>query len=103
MFKLVKMMDQVVFFIVPTNPEITCMEYCTQFIADQIHNSLEVQLGGESLLNRVDDLQLCDAFLLGFKQSRVFDGDSHVRGKRLQEAYMVFGECVLAICRDIDG
>ncbi len=33
------------------------MEHFTQFIADQIYNGLEIQLGGESLLNGVDDLQ----------------------------------------------
>ena len=46
------------FFIVPGDVAILCIENCTQFVANQIYNGLEVQLGGKSLLDGVDDLQL---------------------------------------------
>ena len=80
-------MKQVGFFIVPANTKIRRVEHFAQLISHQIHNGLEVQLGGESLLNGVDDLQLGDAFLLGFeealglvKETGIFEG-SPQRGR----------------------
>ena len=91
-------MHEIGFFIVPGNAKITSIdEHLAQLIADQIYNGLEIQLGGESLLDGVDDLQLGDAFLLRFKESCVLDGDSHVGGEGLQEAQVIVIEEVLLV------
>jgi hypothetical protein len=94
-------MKQIGFFIVPSDTQIRRVEHFAQFIADQIHNGLEVQLGGEPLLDGVDDLQLGDAFLFGFEEplglieeARIFERDTHaVRGvcsKRTSLSLSVF-------------
>ena len=62
-------MKQICFFIIPTDTEIWCVEHLPQLITDQIDNGLKIQLGGETLLNGVDDLQLGDALLLGFEET----------------------------------
>ena len=62
-------MKKIGFFIKPINFKIRRVEHFTQLITDQIHNGLEVQLGGESLLDGVDDLQLGNALLLGFEET----------------------------------
>ena len=76
-------MSQIGFFIVPTNNQIRCVEHFAQFIANQVHNGLEVQLGSESLLDGVDDLQLGNTLLFSFeealgfvKEAGVFEGCS---------------------------
>ena len=65
-------MREICLFVVPADGKIRRIEYFTQLITDEIHNGLEVQLGGESLLNGVDDLQLGDAFLLSFEEALGF-------------------------------
>ena len=74
----IKVMNQISFFIVPGNCKVRRIKYFAQFIADQIHNGLEVQLGGESLLNGVDDLQLRDTFLLGFEKPLSFIEETRI-------------------------
>ncbi len=58
MFVLVQIVDEVGLFIVPTNAEIGRIEDFAQLVADQVDDRLEIQLGGEPLLDRVDDREL---------------------------------------------
>ena len=51
-------MEQVRSFVVPVNGEVRCVEHLAQFVADQIDDRVEIQLGSETLLDRIDDGEL---------------------------------------------
>ena len=51
MFVIIKKMEQIGFLVVPSDFEIRRVEHFPQFIADKIHDGLEVQFGGKSLLD----------------------------------------------------
>src|SRR5687768_2615408 len=97
-------MQEICFFVIPGNTKITSIENFAQFVADQIHNGLEVQLGGEPLLDGIDDLQLGDAFLLGPKEAlslieetRVLEGGSQRGGDSGQQADFGFAVGILTL------
>ena len=69
-------MNQISFFIIPADIKIACIEHLPQLVADQIHDGLKVQFGGESLLNGVDDLQLGNPLLLGFEKALGLNPDA---------------------------
>ena len=73
MLKLIEMMNQAGFFIIPANAKVTRVKHFTQFIADQIDDGLKIQLRGQPLLDRVDDLQLRNTFLFGFEEAGIFE------------------------------
>ena len=49
--------------VVPPYAEVRRIEYFAQLIADQVDDCLEIQLGGEPLLDRIDDRELGVALL----------------------------------------
>ena len=63
------------------------LKHLAQLVADQVDDGLEVELGGEALLDAVDDRQLGGA-LLGLleqalrlvEEARVLQRDAHARG-----------------------
>jgi hypothetical protein len=63
MLVFVNVIHQAGFGIEPANADIAGLEYLAQFVADQIHNRLKIEFGGETLLDGVDDLQF--SFVLG--------------------------------------
>ena len=78
------------------------MQHLAQLVADQVDDGLEVQLGGQSLLDGVDDLQLSHTFLFGLEQAGVFDGHAHIGGEGLQQMHVVFIEGVDPVIRQND-
>ena len=64
-------------------------------VADEVVHRLHVELGGEALLDAVDDRQLGGALVgLGqqslrlVEQPRVLEGDAQARGERRQQAHV---------------
>jgi transposase len=57
----------------------------------------DTRIHGTTKRDGVDDLQFGDAFLLRFKETRVFNGDTHIGGERLQDAQVIFAEEVLFV------
>ena len=73
-------------------------------VADRVVDALHVELGGERLLDAVDDGELGRALLalleqaLGFvEQPRVFERDAHAVGERLQQPHVRIAEGMLVI------
>ena len=60
-------MGELCFFVVPADAEIRRVKHFAQLVADEVDDCLEVELGGQSLLDRVYDRELGVA-LLGFLQ-----------------------------------
>ena len=63
--------------VVPADADLACVEHLAQFIADQIDDGLEVQFGGQPLLDAVDDRQFGGAVFgdcsgVGFVEERAF-------------------------------
>ena len=55
-FVNIQSVNEVGLFIIPVDLQIAGIQHLAQFIAHQIHDGLEVQLGRQALLDAVDDL-----------------------------------------------
>ncbi len=93
----VKIVHKVGFGVIPTDHQVGRVKDGTQFIADQVDDRLKVQLGSQTALDGINDLQLGDTFLLGFKEPRVLDGNAHVRRQGLQQAFMILIKRILFV------
>ncbi len=88
----------------PANTNIAGVEHLPQFVAHQVHDGLEIQLGGQALLDAVDDSQLGVA-LLGFleqalglvEKTGILECHAHAGGHGLHQAYIRLAEGILAL------
>ncbi len=67
MLVLIEIVDSLLRFVEPADPDLSCLQYFAQLVADEVDDRLEVQLGGDALLDAVDDCELGGA-LLGLLQ-----------------------------------
>ena len=78
-------------------PRSPVLEHLAQLVAHQVDDGLEVQLGGQALLDAVDDLQLGHAFLLGLEEPGVLQGGAQGGGDGGEQAQLGLAEGVLAL------
>ena len=79
-------------------------KHLAQLVADEVDDGLEVELGGDALLDAVDDRELGGA-LLGLlqqalrlvEQARVLERDAHARGDGREQAHVGLAVRVLAL------
>ena len=95
MLVFVKIVKQIRLFVVPADAKVRRGEDFPELVADEVDDVLEIQFGGEPLLDRIDDPELGGALLLGLEQAlrlveqaRVLERDAHRVGKRRQQAYV---------------
>ena len=103
-FVLIEVLDKTRGWVAPANADVVSREDFAQLVPDEIDDALEVELGGDTLLDAIDDRKLGCA-LLGFleqalrfvEQPRVLECDAQAAGKRDQQPEITITECVLAI------
>ena len=104
MFVRVEVVDQSGLPIHPSDVDIVALQHLAQLVAHEVDDCLEVELGGNALLDAVDHRHLGGA-LLGFleqplrliEQARALQRDAHRRGDRGQEAHLGFAERIFAL------
>jgi hypothetical protein len=75
----IKVINEIGFLVIPSDAEVGRVKHFAQLIAHQIHNRLKVQLGGEALLDGVDDLQFGVAlFEMGVRGTQFFSARFHL-------------------------
>ena len=90
MLVLIQKMKQLSLRVVPAVANVTRLEDLAQFVANQVDDRLEVELGGHALLNAVDHRQLGGA-LFGFleqplrlvEETSILERHAHAIGDRL--------------------
>src|SRR5581483_1922161 len=80
------------------------VENLANFVADEIINRLHVKLGGETLLDAVDDSEFGGALFglfeqaLGLvKEASIFERNTHTAGDGAQEPHLRFAKGILAV------
>ena len=101
---LIQVVKQVCRRIVPADADVAGAEHFAQLVADEVDDRLEVELGGDALLDAVDDGELGGALLALLEQPlrlveepRVLERDAHAVGERLQQPDVGLAEGVLAL------
>ena len=91
----VRIVDQVRLRIVDADSDVGLVEDLADLVADGVVDPLHVELGGERLLDAVDDRELRGALfalleqaLRLVEQARVLERDAHAVGERLQQAHV---------------
>ena len=100
----VQVMRDIRLRVIPGNRHIAGAEHFAQFIADQVHNSLEVHFSRQPLLDAVDHSQFRVALLglfkqaLGFtEQPRVLQRERQAGGERHQQVDIRRRKSILAV------
>ncbi len=103
MLVFVEVLNLMVLRIVPANADVVGLQNLAQLVADEVDDRLEVELGGHSFLDAVDDRELRRP-LLGLLQealrlveeARVLERHAHARGDRAEQSHLGVAEGVLA-------
>ena len=88
-------MEEFRIFVVPKDAEVRRSKNFAKLVADEVDDGLEIQLGGETLLDRIDDRKLGGA-LFGFLQqalrlveeARVLERHAHGVAERGKQAHV---------------
>ncbi len=104
LFVRVREMDGLGLRVVDADVDVRLVEDLADLVAHRVVDPLHVELGGERLLDAVDDRELGRALLALLEQAlrlveepRVLQRDAHAVGERLQQAHVRIAVRVLAL------